>query len=302
MSKINSIVFDKTGTITQAEDMSVLYNEKLLSDYDKIAVKSIVRHSSHPLSKILYKLWSEVQLFQIHDFKEFPGKGLEAKIGEDNYKLGSSDFTGNKNKNSDTNSCVYLQKNDIDICKFTFKSKYRTGFETLIKNLSPHYNLSLISGDNNSEEKYLSSFFKTEQLHFHQLPDDKMNYIKLEQAKGNKVLMIGDGLNDASALLQSNVGIADSDNLKNFSTASDVIIDGSKFVQLPAILKYAKAAYYIILASFTISFLLNFVGVSVAVQGLLSPVFADIFMPVCSITILLFTTSATSLVAKWLKL
>ena len=302
LSKINSIVFDKTGTITQADDMAVFYDEKLLDYEDKIVLKSLVRQSSHPLSKIIYKLWEDLPVYKINKFKEIPGKGIEAVIENNIYKLGSAEFTETNSIHSLTSTEVYFKKNNTIICSFTFKSKYRKGFEELINKLNTNFNLSLISGDNNSEAKYLSSFFTDEQLHFKQLPDDKMNYIKAEQSKGNKVLMIGDGLNDASALLQSNVGMAVSDNLNNFSPASDVIIDGSKFTSLPNILKYAKVAYYIILASFVISFMYNIIGVGVAVQGILSPVFAAIFMPLSSITILLFTTGATTLAARWLKL
>lgn len=302
LSKVNSIVFDKTGTITHADDMAVYYDEKALNDEDKIAVKSLVRQSSHPLSKIIYKLWKTDKLYKISDYREITGKGIEARIGSDHYKLGSAAFTGHSNKISSINTVVYLKKNSANICVFNFRSKYRQGFEEIIKNLSEKYEISLVSGDNNSDQKYLSSLFDPEQLYFGQLPDEKMRFIESKQQSGKKVLMIGDGLNDASALLQSNVGMAVSDNLNNFSPASDIIIDGSKFNSIPSLLKYARASYFIILASFAISFLYNLVGLSVAVQGILSPVFAAVFMPLSSVTILLFTTGATNLAARWLKI
>ena len=139
-------------------------------------------------------------------------------------------------------------------------------------------------------------------LAFKQTPEDKLNYIQNLQRTGQKVMMIGDGLNDAGALKKADVGIAVSDQVNNFSPACDVILTGSQLQKLPALLKYARAGKQIIVGSFVISLLYNVVAMYYAVQGELSPVIAAILMPISSVSIVTFTTGFSTLVAKCYKL
>jgi len=138
-------------------------------------------------------------------------------------------------------------------------------------------------------------------MHFNQAPQEKLNYIQELQARGKKVLMIGDGLNDAGALQQSNVGIAITDNVNNFSPGSDIIMDGHLFSKLPELLNYCRQERKIIYGSFIISILYNIIGLSFAVQGILSPVIAAILMPVSSVSIVLYTSLSSRWYARKLK-
>ena len=110
--------------------------------------------------------------------------------------------------------------------------------------------------------------------------------------------MLGDGLNDAGALMQSQVGIAVSENSAQFSPASDAILDGTKVSLLHHFIGYAKAGKKIVTASFILSILYNIVGLSFAVQGILSPMVAAILMPASSISIVLFVSLYSSFVAR----
>ena len=110
--------------------------------------------------------------------------------------------------------------------------------------------------------------------------------------------MLGDGLNDAGALMQSQVGIAVSENSAQFTPASDAILDATKVKLLGQFIAYAKAGKKIVMASFILSILYNIVGLSFAVQGILSPVIAAILMPASSISIVLFVSLLSSSVAK----
>jgi Cu+-exporting ATPase len=158
----------------------------------------------------------------------------------------------------------------------------------------------VLSGDNSAERKNLQHLFGTAApLHFNQSPQSKMDYIKaLKETNGLRVLMLGDGLNDAGALKQSDVGIAVSENTSQFSPASDAILDSSKVGLMGAFLRYARSGKHIVMTSFIISILYNIVGLSFAVQAKLSPMVAAILMPASSITIVVFVTLATSLAAK----
>ena len=115
-------------------------------------------------------------------------------------------------------------------------------------------------------------------------------------------MMIGDGLNDAGALIQSDAGLSVSDDINNFSPASDGIIDLSQFVNISSLLQYSKSGIKIIKWSFFISLVYNFIGLSFAVQGTLSPVIAAILMPVSTLSLVFFTIITSSIAGRKLSI
>ena len=125
-------------------------------------------------------------------------------------------------------------------------------------------------------------------LHFEQTPKDKLNKIKELQNRGHKVLMVGDGLNDAGALKQANVGLVISDNSSNFSPACDGILSADEFGRLHLIMRYLRKAQYIIYGAFLLAFMYNSIGLYYAISGQLSPVIAAVLMPLSSITVILY--------------
>jgi Cu+-exporting ATPase len=304
LAKINAIVFDKTGTITQSHTAEVYYEGLPLSEHQRAIIKSVTRQSSHPLSKIIAASFNQVpeKLLPVNQFKEFTGRGLEAVVGAVSVKMGSANFVETENTviTHDTGTSVHVMLDDIRIGRFSVENQYRDGISEMIwvlkKSGSEMY---VLSGDNDSEKTNLEKIFSAEtQLCFNQSPQQKLDFIKDLQHAGKNVLMLGDGLNDAGALMQSNVGIAVSENSAQFSPASDAILDGSKVQLLDKFFSYAKEGKKIVMASFILSILYNIVGLSFAVQGLLSPMVAAILMPASSISIVLFVSLLSSVVAR----
>ena len=302
LAAINTIIFDKTGTITSNKKSTATYEGDPLTTTEEVLLKNTLRGSNHPLSRTLYDLLNEHDILTLDAFEEHIGKGIEATHNNDNIKVGSASFVGKTQDVSVLNTTVHISTNNTYKGKYTFYNSYRIGLSKLFNMLKKNYDLVILSGDNEGELENLTKLLPTKtKLLFNQKPKDKLEYIKYHQTEGAKVLMVGDGLNDAGALAQSNVGIALSENVNVFSPACDAILDATKFNQLYAYIKASKSAIKIIKYSFALSFIYNSVGLYFAVTGQLAPVVAAILMPLSSISIVIFTTIATNFLGKSLE-
>ncbi|MCB9364935.1 MAG: heavy metal translocating P-type ATPase metal-binding domain-containing protein [Flavobacteriales bacterium] len=299
LAKINTIVFDKTGTITQSSNSKIKYYGKVLNENTTNHLYTIFRQSSHPLSKMIFNDFEKGTALSIENFEEIVGKGIVAKVEGNSYKIGSEQFVKEEKENSSKATRVHIKCNDEHLGYYQLENKYRTNLKQTIAQLLKSFKLKIISGDNDNEKENLTTYFGNEsEFLFNQNPDNKLEYIKSLQQKGNYIAMIGDGLNDAGALKQSNVGISISEDINTFSPACDAILEASAFDKLPILISYCKGSIKIIILSFIISFLYNIVGLTFAVQGLLSPILAAILMPLSSITVVVFVTLATNILAK----
>lgn len=310
LAGIDTIVFDKTGTITQSNIADIKFTGKNLTVAEKLLLKKVTAQSTHTFSKLISSSFQDEPMdyeeYEINDFKEYAGKGIAATVNDIPVKVGASEFI-NKNDiivSKNNGSRVYVMIGDSSKGYFEIQNKYRAGFENLVKELKKYnYEMHVLSGDNDAEKERLQKIFTSESyLYFNASPQDKLNYIKSLQEAGKKVLMIGDGLNDSGALMQSDVGIAVSDNAARFTPACDAIIDGEELQKISRFIDYAKAGKKIVAAGFVLSILYNFIGLSFAVQGKLDPVVAAILMPASSISIVVLASLLSSFVAKRKKL
>jgi Cu+-exporting ATPase len=298
LAKIDTIVFDKTGTITESNAVEVVFEgSEALSLEEESLIKSVARQSTHPLSAALYNHYHEVETYYVSEFSEVASGGVEGKIGNHQIKLGSETFVcGDKKNHAFLQSQVFVGIDGKCRGYFHLENKYRQGLSALINELGQSFELHLLSGDNEAEKERLLPLFKNEsRLHFNQQPEDKRDYIQSLIDKNKKVLMIGDGLNDAGALNKADVGITIADDIYNFSPACDGILEAGRLHELNRYLKMSKAAIRTVKASFGISVLYNTIGLGFAIQGLLTPIVAAILMPISSVSVVLFVSFATSL-------
>ena len=299
LAKVDTIVFDKTGTITTNKKTSITYEGQILNDFELKLLKNALRGSNHPLSRRLYDFIPNQQKIETISFEEVIGKGIFAKFEEGSVKLGSSQFLEHMSENTHKKTKVHVEINGVYKGSYVFNNQYRKGLEQLFEQLTPKYQLIVLSGDNDGERKILEKMLpKSTLLVFNQKPEQKLNYIEQLQSNGKNVMMIGDGLNDAGALAQSNIGISISENVNVFSPACDGILDASQFDKIAFFMKYSKNAMKTIYMSFGLSLLYNVVGLSFAVTGKLDPIVAAIIMPLSTITIVSFVTIMTNVFAR----
>ena len=309
-AQIDTVVFDKTGTITANDRGRIEYEGLELTDEEKNLLGGSLRASNHPLSRSLYKILDKNNISTPDDFTEHTGLGLETSYKDLELKIGSSTFMNRSEilmpalqteKKTDKTSVHVSSNNQYKGC-FSFHNSYREGLSDLFLELSKEKQLIILSGDNDGERERLSQLVpEGTKMYFEQKPGDKLQFIKNLQNQNHKVMMVGDGLNDAGALAQSNVGIVISEDINVFSPACDGILDAKRFKDLGTFFKLSERAIIVIKLSFLLSLCYNLIGLAFAVTGNLMPVVAAILMPLSSISIVIFTTLATQYLAKKLK-
>lgn len=294
LAEADTIVFDKTGTLTGNQQSSLEYQGKLLH-FDEVALlKSIASQSHHPLSRSLTD-WNMGEEFEtaisITSFEEFPGKGIEATANGNQIKMGKADwvcdnkwFAENFNEEG---AAIHVSINNMYKGRFTLQQDYREGIFNMLRSVSNSKELHIISGDNTVGESTLRKELGQDvSLHFHMSPEDKLEYISSLQSCGKKVIMVGDGLNDAGALKKADVGIAVSDQSQYFTPACEAILEGRSLKSLDRILQYAASGKKLVAAGFAISIVYNIAGMYFATQAMLSPMIAAILMPASTISII----------------
>ena len=316
MAEIDTIVLDKTGTLTCADARGVEFQfangarNSELSAEETNWVGSLARHSTHPHSVRIAKSLSFSTL-PVGKFEETPGAGIEGEIAGHKLLLGSRAWLQRRGvaigqyevpPKINSSSAVYAAIDGTLRGSFALENSLRPEVAELIAQLGGKFELALLSGDNEREAaRFQKLFGERAVLKFNQSPADKLNFVRELQSRGRKVMMVGDGLNDAGALKQAEVGVAVVEQIGIFSPASDVILDAAELPRLARVLAFARSAARVVRAGFIISALYNLVGVSIAAAGLLSPIVCAILMPLSSATVVIFACGATAWLGRKLQ-
>lgn len=293
LADVDRIVLDKTGTLTTS-NLHKLGFQGSLTEEESLIARSLAKNSTHPMSM---RIAGNIngQAFEIQEYEEQSGKGIRATVNGHQVRLGSSSYIGI----DAAETGVHLKIDNDYKGYFQLKNEYRSGLKEVFAELAKDYHLTVLSGDNNSEANRLSKLSSEKaELLFDQSPYDKRTYIQSKREEGETVLLAGDGLNDAAALKSADIGVAVVDDIYSFSPSSDAIIAGDSFKEIPSFLKLAWSSRSIIRWSFLLSFLYNLVGLTFAVQGILSPIVAAILMPLSSVTVVAFVSLYSAIRAR----
>jgi Cu+-exporting ATPase len=301
LARVDTVVFDKTGTLTAAGGSAIAFWGEPLRAEEKGRIYSLAQQSVHPHAvHIAQFIGREHPAQPVRSFLETAGCGMEAVVAGQDICMGSADWLRSRHV-----AVKFPTRTSASIVHVAIEGHYRGCFtlchalrpqaEELMRQLSANYDLALLSGDHEKERELFAGLFgRSDHVHFNQSPLHKLKFIRQLQAPGQTVMMVGDGLNDAGALKQSDVGVAVVESLGAFAPASDVIMSANMVPRLHEVLRFAKSSVRVVRLSLLISTLYNVAGISLAARGLMSPVICAILMPVSSVTVVAFACGLTT--------
>src|SRR5262249_13131999 len=264
MSAVTRIVLDKTGTLTAPASGATTWSGAPLTEHERSWLRSLTGHSSHPLPVRIAESTGPAEVHAVHSFREIAGRGIEGRVDGRALRMGSATWVRGRQERDATErsdesaqtpgagteqdrpgisgeaaSRVLVAIDGRYRGSFGFESVLRPEVDALIRRLRGDYQLILLSGDQAREaERFRRLLGEQARLEFNQRPFDKLDFIRELQAvaSGGKVMMVGDGLNDAGALQQADVGVAVVEKVGTFSPASDVILDAAQLARLAEVL------------------------------------------------------------------
>jgi Cu+-exporting ATPase len=301
LNQSDLMIFDKTGTITNGIlAVNNIYSYNISDEEFLSLLASLETKSEHPIAKAIidYANSKNINTKTITEFEVKPGKGLQARYGNDIILAGNENFMTENNidlnfllneikSNSDNNSSiVFLAVNNDAKGYITINDSIKSNSAKVISEIkSNNIEPILLSGDNFSVAKSVSEKIGILRFEAEVLPENKSSIVKKFQKEGKKVVMVGDGINDAPALAQSDIGIA-------IGTGTDVAIESANVVlmngDLEGIvksLKLSKQTIRVIKQNLFWAFIYNVIGIPLAALGLLNPMFAALAMSFSSVSV-----------------
>ncbi len=308
--KLNTIVFDKTGTITEGKPKvtDILVNNITENEILSLAA-SAEKGSEHPLGEAIVKEAEDrkLQLKEINKFNAIPGHGIEVLIDEKNIFLGNKKLMQEKNVDissldaqserlsNDGKTPMYISINSelkgIIAVADTVKENSKEAIETLH---SMGIKVAMITGDNKNTANAIAKQVGIDIVLAEVLPEDKANEVAKLQKDGDKVGMVGDGINDAPALAKADIGIAIGSGTDVAIESADIVLMKSDLMDVPTAIKLSKATIRNIKENLAWAFGYNILGIPVAMGilhifggPLLNPMIAAGAMSFSSVSVLL---------------
>ncbi|MBT3905947.1 MAG: cadmium-translocating P-type ATPase [Rhodospirillaceae bacterium] len=282
LAQVDTVVFDKTGTLTRGRPELVSDGE--WTEQDLEIASALAQHSSHPLSKAIAETASSTEA---SDVEEVPGQGLRGIVNGKEIRLGRWDWCGVEASQSGEME-LWLKVGGRSPIRFTFSDQLRADAVRTISALqSRGLDVRILSGDRASVVGPLAEQLGVKDWKAECLPAEKVTELEALKSQGHRVVMVGDGLNDAPALSAGFVSISPASAADVSQTAADFIFQGEGLGPVVTVLRTAKAANRLVIQNFGLALAYNAVAVPLAVAGLVTPLIAAVAMSASSVTVTL---------------
>ena len=300
LARVNTIAFDKTGTLTTTRlDASVLH-EGLSEDEWRLA-RRLAAESVHPVSRAIAAAAEEPAAGVVSYCRESTGLGIRGVVDEHVVVIGTADYVSRQiGRIVPAGDTTVVAIDGRPTGRVWMGGVPRDGVTQAVGTLRASYSTHLVSGDHPAEASHWRAVFG-EHMSFRQSPEAKLAFINGLRGRGGRVLMIGDGLNDAGAFAAAEVGLAVCDAATCVVPACDALIDGSRLRHLPAFLRYASRATDVVVACFILSLFFNAIGLTLALTARLTPLAAAILMPVSSVAVVALSAGGMRWYARALR-
>lgn len=276
LAEIDTVVFDKTGTLSD----SALVPEADLPADARAVLKALAEASNHPLSRSVLPGLADVAVADVSDINEHRGQGIKGMWGDIPVALGDAAWIGLR---AGTVLQIGAQAHALARRERALPEAAET-VRTLRKmGLVVH----MLTGDSQGNADRMAATLDVDHVHASVSPERKQALIHDLQAKGRKVLMVGDGLNDTLALTQAWASIAPGTALEASQNAADVVLLGQHLSGIPKVLHIARSAQRRIIENFSLSALYNLIFIPLALAGFATPLMAALAMSTSSITVTL---------------
>ena len=287
LAEIDTVVFDKTGTLTLGRPL--LRNQGALDSGHLDLAAALAVHSRHPHSRALVEAHPAAAHHDLDEVQELPGFGVEARLGEDLYRLGLPSWALAENAEvKQAAQQTVLSRNGRLLAAYSFSDPLRLEAAATVRALREKgLNLEILSGDHEAAVEALAREIGITDWQSGMRPADKTARLTALAEAGHKVLMVGDGLNDAPALAAAHVSMAPANAADVGRNAADLVFLGEGLDAVPEALTLAKRSARLVRQNFGLSFTYNAIALPFAVLGLVTPLFAAVAMSLSSVVVVL---------------
>lgn len=276
-------VFDKTGTLTQGQPQWT--NADDISEDDIHMAASLAVMSKHPLSRALARCVAGVAA--VDGVEEIPGSGLRLDTPEGEVRLGRREWCGVQEHHESAEAELWLARPNADPVRFAFTDQVRQDAAATVAELQRRgLMVVLLSGDRAPAVQAAAHKAGIKAWHAAQKPSDKVAFLHDLTSQGRRVMMVGDGLNDAPALAAAHVSLSPASAADVSQTVADIVFQGEKLAPILEALHVAKRADMLIKQNFALSLLYNVLTVPLALAGVVTPLIAAIAMSTSSLVVI----------------
>ncbi|MGD9510849.1 MAG: heavy metal translocating P-type ATPase [Geminicoccaceae bacterium] len=281
-AQADMVVFDKTGTLTEGRPTLL----PGVSGADLLAAAGIARASRHPLARALAA--AVPQAVAVSGVEELSGLGLRWRSPDGEWRLGRRDWAAGVAEDAAAGLELWLARPDLPPVRFGFADAPRTDASEVVRVLRRRgYRVALLSGDREPTVRAVAAEVGIDEWQGGCAPGDKVARLEAWTAEGRRVLMVGDGLNDAPALAAAYVSLSPSSAVDIAQTAADAVFQSARLAPVVEVIDVARQAERLVKQNVALSLCYNLLAVPLAVLGFVTPLVAALSMSTSSILVVL---------------